>query len=135
MKRVLRVSMVILGLTAGGWMAYDGGRALVIGDYVTPRSGPHAGQLGPWAAVVEAAGIHPRSPLMKSVFVSLGLTWIVASAAFAARRSWGGSLLLWVAVASLWYLPIGTMIALAEVAGLMLTGDRGWKRRSGDQRR
>ena len=30
-----------LVLLNGGWMAFDGGRALVIGDYVTPRPLPY----------------------------------------------------------------------------------------------
>jgi hypothetical protein len=36
-----------LVLLNGGWMAFDGGRALMLGDYVTPRTGQFAGQLGP----------------------------------------------------------------------------------------
>jgi hypothetical protein len=31
----------------GGWMTFDGARALIVGDYVTPSSGEYAGQLGP----------------------------------------------------------------------------------------
>ena len=33
--------------------------ALVKGDYVTPKSGPYAGQLGPWSNVVSAS--NPRA--------------------------------------------------------------------------
>ena len=68
---------------AGGWrralrrcraayMAFDGVRALVVGSYITPRSGEHAGQLGPWARVVRAVGIPPESTGMKAAFVVLG---------------------------------------------------------------
>ncbi len=46
-----------LALIEGGWLAFDGGRALIVGDYVTPSSGPSAGQLGPWSKVVSALGI------------------------------------------------------------------------------
>jgi hypothetical protein len=44
--------------------AYDGSRALIVGDYVTPKSGAYAGQLGPWAKLVAAVGIEPRSTVM-----------------------------------------------------------------------
>lgn len=49
--------VLVLAFIEAGWMAFDGGRALVVGDYVTPRSGQYAGQLGPWAKVVSTVGI------------------------------------------------------------------------------
>ena len=52
--------LVALVLFEAGWMAFDGAHALVTGDYVTPSTGSYAGQLGPWADVVSAAGIGPR---------------------------------------------------------------------------
>jgi hypothetical protein len=64
--------MVLLG----GWMTFDGGRALVTGDYITPRTGSHAGQLGPWARLVRIVRIEPRSTLMKTIFVVLGAAWL-----------------------------------------------------------
>lgn len=39
------------------WMVFDGSRALLLGDYVTPAAGPYAGELGPWADVMRAIGI------------------------------------------------------------------------------
>lgn len=57
-----------LALFEAGWMAFDGVRALATGDYVTPSSGPYAGQLGPWSQVVSAVGIPPRSTAMKAIF-------------------------------------------------------------------
>jgi hypothetical protein len=63
-------ALVILN---GGWMAFDGARALVVGDYVTPKTGQYAGQLGPWAKLIQAIGIEPRSTLMKSIFFIYGL--------------------------------------------------------------
>ncbi len=32
--------VVLLAFVEGGWLAFDGGHALVTGDYVTPSSGP-----------------------------------------------------------------------------------------------
>jgi len=37
-----------LAAVEAGWMLFDGSRALIVGDYVTAKSGPYAGQLGPW---------------------------------------------------------------------------------------
>ncbi len=33
-------------------MVVDGSRALVKGEYITPKSGSFAGNLGPWAKLV-----------------------------------------------------------------------------------
>ena len=38
--------MTLAGVEAG-WMVFDGTRALVVGDYVTPSSEEHAGEPGP----------------------------------------------------------------------------------------
>lgn len=31
--------VLVMALVEGGWLAFDGGRALVVGDYVTAQSG------------------------------------------------------------------------------------------------
>jgi hypothetical protein len=52
--------IVILVIFAAAWMLFDGTRALILGDYVTPKSGEYAGRLGPWSILVKAIGIEPR---------------------------------------------------------------------------
>lgn len=106
---------VAVGLCAvqGGYMVFDGVRALVVGSYVTPRSGPHAGQLGPWARVVRAVGIPPESTGMKTAFVVLGAGYLVASTTWALGAGWARWLGLALAVATLWYLVPGTVISVA----------------------
>ena len=111
----MRTAVLVLALVLGGWFAFDGVHAFTRGDYVTPRTGAHAGQLGPWAQVVSAVGIEPRSTLMKSVHVLLGAAWLVGAAGFLRRAPWSRRALLLSAVASLWYLPFGTMIGLAQL--------------------
>jgi hypothetical protein len=116
--------VVVLAVAGGSWLLFDGSRALVVGDYVTPRSGEHAGRLGPWAGVVSAVGIEPRSTAMKAVHVVLGLAWLVAAAGYATGTTWAGWSVAACAVASLWYLPIGTALALLEL-GLLGAKARG----------
>jgi putative Mn2+ efflux pump MntP len=114
-----------LGVVLGAWMMFDGVRAFVTGDYVTPSSGEYAGQLGPWAKVVSAVGLEPRSAAVKSAHVGLGLFWLAAAGCFAARvpGSWGA--LLACAIGSLWYAPFGTVIGVVEIALLLLPATRG----------
>ena len=83
--------VLALALVEGGWLAFDGGRALVVGDYVTPKSGQYAGQLGPWAKVVSAVGIEPRSTMMKLIHLAVGLVWLVVMICFALRLPWAWS--------------------------------------------
>lgn len=102
---------------SAGWMVFDGSRALIIGDYVTPESGEYAGQLGAWASVMQSLGIDPRSTFVKVVFVVYGLSALTALAGFVTRQPWGRSALVIMAVLGLWYLPFGTA---ANILVLML---------------
>ena len=107
--------IVLLIILTAGWMFADGLRALVLGDYVTPSSGEYAGELGPWASVLSAAGLEPRSTAIKTIFVLYGITSFIAVTGFATDQPWGRNFLIVMAVLGLWYLPIGTatnMIAL-----------------------
>ncbi len=113
----LVVALVVLN---GGWMAFDGGRALLTGDYVTPRSGPHAGALGTWSKVVSTVGIDPRSTLMKTLFVVYGLAFVGLVGAFVLGVSKAWLALLVVAALGLWYVPFGTLINAIVIALLLL---------------
>ena len=110
---------IVLALIEGGWLAFDGGRALVVGDYVTPGSGPRAGQLGAWARVVSTVGIEPRSTVMKCIHLALGLVWLLVTFCFALRLPWAWSGMLLCAVLGLWYLPVGTILSLIQIALLL----------------
>lgn len=112
--------VVVLALAEGGWLAFDGGRALIVGDYVSPASGPHAGQLGPWAGVVASVGIEPRSTLMKSFHLGLGTAWVVTLLFFVLGAPWAWWGMLCCAVLSLWYLPFGTLASMIQIVLLLL---------------
>ncbi len=120
----LRWVVVVLAVTEAGWMMFDGSRALVVGDYTTASSGEDAGRLGPWAELVSALGIDPRSTGMKAFFVAYGLAWLVAVAAFVARRRWGWGAMLAGAVGSLWYLVAGTLTSAVMIALLFVPAVR-----------
>ncbi len=112
--------VVALVLFNGGWMAFDGGRAMLVGDYVTPRSGPHAGALGTWSKVVSTVGIEPRSTLMKTLFVVYGLGFVGLVGVFVLGVSKAWLALLLVAALGLWYVPFGTLINAIVIALLVL---------------
>jgi uncharacterized membrane protein YagU involved in acid resistance len=120
----LRLALVVLGLVEGAWMTFDGTRALTVGDYVTPSSGAHAGQLGPWKNVVSAVGIPPRSTAMKLIFLGYGLSWIIVALGLAFQATWALPAMLIAAVVTLWYLPVGTIFGILQLVGLI------WLRRA-----
>ncbi len=115
----LRIVFVVCVLLEAGWMAFDGGRALVVGDYVTPQSGQYAGQLGPWSKVVSAVGIEPRGTLMKLVFFGYGIIWLAIAAAYLLGADWGWWAALVLAVGALWYLPFGTLLSVVQIVVLV----------------
>jgi len=113
----LKWLVIAIALFQGAWLVFDGTRALRVGDYVTPTSGPRAGQLGPWSRVVSALGLDPRSALIKWLHVALGLTWLFAAVLFLLRpSSLGWWAILGAGIASLWYLPLGTLLSAVVLA-------------------
>lgn len=117
--QTLKWIVAALALIQGAWLTFDGTRAFITGDYVTPRSGPSAGQLGPWSKMVSAAGLEPRGSAMKSIHVVLGLSWLAALALWHFRPDIGWPSVLICSIATLWYLPVGTVLSLIQI-GLLI---------------
>lgn len=113
----------ILGLTLlrSVWMGFDGLRALFKGDYVTPSSGPYAGQLGPWAGLLRRLGIEPRATPTKIAFLAFALAGLGSSAAAVAGQPWAFTALLVTSMATLWYAPWGTLTGLLHVTIVLMT--------------
>ena len=116
----LKWLIVVLALSEAGWMTFDGLRALTVGDYVTPKEGPYAGQLGPLSKLVSTIGIEPRSTGMKTTFATFGIVWLVIIVAFALGKTWAWWAMLGAAIGSLWYLPIGTATSVVIIALLFV---------------
>jgi hypothetical protein len=117
---VARILIPVIALMIGGWLVFDGARALATGDYLTAKTGPRAGQLGPWSLLVAKTGLNPRSTAVKLVHVVLGLLWVLGAILFLVRPASAWWLLLASSVSTLWYLPLGTALSLIELA-LLLT--------------
>jgi len=131
----LRWLVVALAAAEAGWMVFDGMRALVVGDYVTPSSGPYAGRLGPWADLVAAIGIDPRGTLMKILFVGYGAVWLAVVALFAQRRRLAWIAMMIAAAGSLWYLVVGSVASAVVIALLLVPAVRREFDRAGDASR
>lgn len=110
----------------GAWLCFDGLRALVVGDYVTPRTGRYAGQLGPWSATFRALGIDPRSTPVKMLHVAVGAALIASVVLIMVSPRLGWRCLLASCVCALWYLPFGTLAMLIALVLLLLPGSHAW---------
>jgi hypothetical protein len=114
------LSVILIAATAG-WMTFDGSRALIVGDYVTPASGEFAGQLGPWSNLVKTIGIEPRSIWMKLIFVIQGVVTLIVSVCYVLGKRWARTGLLVAVLFGLWFLPIGTLTNLIALILQLLT--------------
>src|ERR1041385_5610026 len=114
------ICLLLIASTAG-WMIFDGARALIVGEYVTPASGEYAGQLGPWANLVSAIGIDPHALLMKLIFVIQGMAVWTVVICYLLNKSWAHMGLFVIMILGLWYLPIGTLANLIALILLLLT--------------
>lgn len=111
---------IFLIASTASWMIFDGSRALIIGDYVTPSTGEFAGQLGPWSSLVKTIGIEPRSTGMKLIFVIQGLSTLTVIGSYLVNKLWARTGLLVTMLAGLWYLPIGTLTNITALILLLL---------------
>lgn len=114
------ISLLLIASSAS-WMVFDGTRALILGDYITPQTGEFAGQLGPWSNLVQTIGIEPRSIFMKLIFVIQGIATMIIVVCYLLNKSWARTALLVAILLGLWYLPIGTLINLIAFIFLLLT--------------
>jgi len=101
-------------------MAFDGTKALVTGDYIRPKSGEYAGQLGPWTKLVEKIGIDPMSILMKSIFLLFGVAGLIITIGFATNADWGWKAMLIFNICCVWNLFLGTTSSMFQVILLLL---------------
>jgi hypothetical protein len=117
---IVKWLIVVLSLLNSGYMAYDGTRALVKGDYIRPKSGEYAGQLGPWSKLAEKIGIDPMSVFMKSVFVFFGIAGLIITVCFALEVPWSWKAMLVFNIACCWNLFFGTVSSVLQVILLVV---------------
>jgi len=79
------IKWIIVGLMvlSAGWMTFDGARAFIVGEYVTLSSGEYAGQLGPWAKLVEAVWHSASFKFDEGDFVGYGMLALMLTAVLA----------------------------------------------------
>jgi hypothetical protein len=110
---ILKLAMSVVALLAGGWMTFDGIHVLVCGKYFGPE------RPGPWSVPFARLGVNPFS--LGPLFIGLGLLWLAFAVAALAGRGWGRTGGAAIAIASLWYFPLGTILSLIYLVLLYAT--------------
>jgi len=109
---LVKISIVLLALLNGGWMLFDGLHVIRKGKYFGPE------EPGSWSKIATSLGVNPFS--MGPLFVILGLVWYVSVVGLLLSSSWGWWALLVSAIATLWYIKIGTIISIIVISLLVL---------------
>lgn len=100
--KVARFCVILLALSMGGFMTFDGIHGFVTGRYFTTDGETY----GPWVHVVGWIGLVPDSHLMRAIFVAFGLAWLAALGAYLRGTD------VWLrrmSLLSLWYWSVGTL--------------------------
>jgi len=104
----MKILLALVGVLAGGWMIVDGVHVMLRGKYIGPE------KPGPWSILFVKLGVDPFR--LGPLFVAFGVLWIVFLIATLTGQTWGKYGAAAVAIASLWYLPLGTVLSIAYLA-------------------
>ncbi len=114
---IIKIAIVLLSLANGAWMLLDGTHVLLKGKYIGPE------KPGPWSSLVTALGIDPFK--IGPLFLTLGIFWILFAVAQASGQGFAWWMGFLVAVATLWYIPVGTIVSIIVLSLLILIKMRG----------
>ncbi|MCB1172864.1 MAG: hypothetical protein KDK39_04835 [Leptospiraceae bacterium] len=104
---MLQTVIAILALINGGWMLFDGIYVMRYGKFFGPA------KPGPWSYPFITMGVDPFR--LGPAFVFYGILWLLVAGGAFYDQSWFWLTGLIAAVATLWYFPVGTFIAVLEL--------------------
>lgn len=109
---IIKICLLFLSVLNGGWMVFEGMHVIRKGKYFGPE------KPGPWSKIVSSIGLDPFS--IGPFFVLLGITWFVSIAGLLMSATWGWYALLASAIATLWYIKVGTAISAVVIVLLVI---------------
>ena len=107
----MRYVVAALSLINGLWMLTDGVHVILKGKYIGPE------RPGPWASLVGWTGVDVFK--LGPLFIAFGLAWLVFVGAFLTDATWARTFGIVLSIATLWYLPFGTLISLVVLVLLV----------------
>jgi hypothetical protein len=109
---IIKVIVSLIAVLTGGWMIFDGIYVLTTGKYFGPE------KPGPWSDLVSVIGVNPFD--LGIPFIILGVLWLLFLVGLLLNQSWSWYGAVIVAVATLWYLPVGTVLSVLYIGLLFL---------------
>ena len=109
---ITKVIVSVIALLTGGWMIFDGMYVLITGKYFGPE------KPGPWSDLVSFIGVNPFN--LGIPFIILGVFWLLFLVGMLLNQSWAWYGAVFAAVATLWYLPVGTVLSVSYIGLLFL---------------
>ena len=100
----LKIILALIAVLNGVWMIFDGIHVLMKGKYFGPA------EPGPWSKIVSAIGLEPFS--LGVLFIIFGLAWITSLLGLFSSTGWGWYFAVCIAIATLWYVPVGTILSI-----------------------
>ena len=100
-----KIALAVIALLAGGWMILDGVHVMLRGKYIGPD------KPGPWSVPFVKMGVDPFK--LGPMFIAFGAMWLVFLVATLTGATWGKYGSTVVAIATLWYAPLGTILSIA----------------------
>jgi hypothetical protein len=99
----MKLLVTILGLLNGGYMLLDGLYVLFKGKYIGPE------KPGPWASLFYKLNVDVFK--LGPLFIVFGLLWLAWIYALLTKQDWAYGFGIFVSIATLWYLPVGTLFS------------------------
>lgn len=108
----MKYVVLILSLINGLWMLVDGIYVMLNGKYIGPE------KPGPWASLLSITGVDVFK--LGPMFVAFGIAWLFFVFGLFSNSVWAFWYGIVLAFLTLWYLPVGTIISVIVLAGLLV---------------
>lgn len=110
----MKIVLIISALANGGYMLLDGLYVMMKGKYIGPE------KPGPWSGLFEL--LHINVFQLGPLFIAYGIGWLVYLVSLLTAQSWSWTAGLVMGIATLWYLPFGTLLSIITL--ILLIGFR-----------
>ncbi|MFT3825409.1 MAG: hypothetical protein QM731_15935 [Chitinophagaceae bacterium] len=107
----MKITLLLCSVLMGCYMLFDGIHVLAKGKYFGPP------QPGPWAGIFTRMGIDPFR--LGPLFISFGILWLVFAVSLLTKQSPPFLYGIILSIATLWYLPAGTLLSVVVIAVLL----------------
>ena len=108
----MKLLLTIIGLINASYMLIDGIFVMINGKYIGPE------KPGPWSIFLEKLNIDVFK--LGPMFIIFGILWFVFIYSLQTVQSWTYLFGIVLSIATLWYLPFGTLISIITILLLII---------------